>query len=861
MSTKSESPAKHNLPAQLTPLIGREQEVSTACALIRRPEVRLMTLTGTGGIGKTRLGLEIARTVLPDFSDGVFFTSLASIRNPELVIPTIAQTLGLREAGDWSLKERLKAFLHKKFLLLLIDNFEQVVTAAPELIELLACSSHLKIIVTSRAVLSVYGEYEFPVSPLSLPDLKHFEKGEDISQSAAVALFLQRAQAIKPDFYMTPKNARAIAEICVRLDGLPLALELAAARTKLLPPQALLTRLERRLHLLTSTAQDIPARQRTLRNALAWSYDLLNTQEQGIFRQVSVFIGGFTLDAAQAVCNSGHDGELFVLDNLASLMDKSLLSQIEQEAQEPRFVMLETIREYGLERLIANEEEVIATQHAHATYYLALAEKADSHLPTIKQRMWLQRLEQECDNLRAAFYWLLEQNEVEKALRLATALWRFWWMCGRVIEGKNLLELSLAASQKMQETLTSVRARALSVIGTLAGLQGDFDQAETFCHQSLALSRQLGDRKSIITALWMLGYVAREKGNYTVAEGLAGESLTLSRDDDDAVGTIYSLETLAAVALDRGEYEQACKLIEEILVISRQLDDTWKTASLLWLLATVTLFQGDFTRAQTLLEESLTRSKEINDKRNTAYSLVMLGYVAYFQDQRDRMRILIEEGLALHREVGDRRGIAEALYGLGWSVLDRGDPLAAQGLFEQSLAILRELKRTWFMALCIDGLACAVAAQGQSLWAARLWGAASSLRAAIGATLPPVISALYQPFITAASDEAAFATAWTEGGTMIVETTPIDTLFHSPSSLAPPVPAPLPVKTVYPAGLTTREIEVLRWVAQGLTDIQVAEKLVISPRTVSTHLSSIYNKLGVSTRSAATRFAIENHLV
>ena len=235
---------------------------------------------------------------------------------------------------------------------------------------------------------------------------------------------------------MTLKNARAIAEICVRLDGLPLALELAAARIKLLPPQALLTRLERRLHILTSTAQDIPARHRTLRNALAWSYDLLNTQEQEIFRQVSVFIGGFTLDAAEAVCNIGHDGELFVLDNLASLMDKSLLSQIEQEAQEPRFVMLETIREYGLECLAANEE-VIATRDAHAIYYLALAEKADLHLSTTKQRMWLQRLEQECDNLRAAFYWLLKQDEVEKALRLATALWRFWWMCGRVIEGKK----------------------------------------------------------------------------------------------------------------------------------------------------------------------------------------------------------------------------------------------------------------------------------------------------------------------------------------------------------------------------------------------------------------------------------------
>ncbi len=339
-----------DLPAQLTSFIGREQEVAAACTLLRRPQTRLLTLTGTGGVGKTRLGLQVAADLLDGFADDVYFIPLAPISDPDFVMPTIVQTLGLWEVGDRPLLEQLKAYLQEKHLLLLLDNFEQVVAAAPLLADLLASCPELKMLVTSRAVLRIQGEHEFPVPPLALPDLKQLPDGETLSHYAAVSLFLQRAQAIKPDFHMTEANARAIAEICIRLDGLPLAIELATARIKLLPPQALLSRLDKRLHVLVGGTRDAPARQQTLRNTIAWSYNLLDEKEQQLFQWLSVFVGGYTLEAVESLCVALGDGDgtMPVLDTVASLIDKSLLQQMEWEKEEPRLVMLETIREYGL---------------------------------------------------------------------------------------------------------------------------------------------------------------------------------------------------------------------------------------------------------------------------------------------------------------------------------------------------------------------------------------------------------------------------------------------------------------------------------------------------------------------------------
>src|SRR5947209_7142429 len=402
----------NNLPPQPTPLIGREHEVATVTALLRREDVRLVTLTGPGGSGKTRLSLRVAEEQSEVFSDGVYFVNLAPIRDSEFVVPAIAQTLDIQEMEGQPLFALLKAFLREKHLLFLLDNFEQVVHAAPQIAELLAACPRLKILVTSRMALHVRAEHVFPVPPLALPDSKDVPDVATLSQYGAVALFLQQAQAVKPDFHLTQANARAVPQICARLDGLPLAIELAAVRINLFPPHVLLARLSRRLAVLTSGPQDAPARQQTLRDTIAWSYRLLNPQERRLFRWLSVFAGGCTLEAAEAVYAIPDSGGEQVVDVVASLIDKNLVQQSGQESDELRLVMLETIREYGLEAL-AESREMEAVQHAHALYYLALAEQAEPELAGLQQAAWLERLEREHDNLRVALSWALEQGPGE----------------------------------------------------------------------------------------------------------------------------------------------------------------------------------------------------------------------------------------------------------------------------------------------------------------------------------------------------------------------------------------------------------------------------------------------------------------
>jgi predicted ATPase/class 3 adenylate cyclase len=424
----------NNLPIQPTPFVGWEQELAAVRDLLGREEVHLLTLTGPGGAGKTRLGLQVAAELSDYFAAGVFFVNLAPISDPALVVATIAETLDIREGPGQPLLERLKEQLQQKQMLLLLDNFEQVVSAASQVTDVLAACPKLKVVVTSREVLHLRAEHELAVPPLALPDPKHLPDLAILSHYAAVALFLQRAQAVKPDFQVTNANARAIVEICARLDGLPLAIELAAARMKLLSPQALLARLSQRLAVLTGGARDVPARQQTLRDTIAWSYDLLTTEEQRLFRRLSVFVGGCTLEAAETLCGALDDGygAIPVLDGVGSLIDKSLLQHTEREAaegEESRLVMLETIREYGLEALAASGE-MEATRQAHAVYYFTLAEKAELEFWGPQQAERLDRLEREHDNLRTALNCLLERGEatesIEMALRLGGALWHFW---------------------------------------------------------------------------------------------------------------------------------------------------------------------------------------------------------------------------------------------------------------------------------------------------------------------------------------------------------------------------------------------------------------------------------------------------
>src|SRR5437588_2755847 len=495
-----------SFPVPLTSLIGREAEVRAICELLSRPVVRLLTISGTGGVGKTRLALEVARVVRADFTDGTCFVPLAPVSDPARVMAAIAQALGLWEVAALSPEEQVQAALRERHLLLLLDNFEQVVKGAPQLASLLASCSRLCILVTSRATLHLSGEYVLPGSPLAVPDLTQQLSPETLTQQAAVQLFVLRTQAIQPAFHVTPANARAVAEICVHLDGLPLAIELAAARAKLLPPQALLKRLSQRLLVLTGGAQDLPARQQTLRNTLQWSYDLLTEPEQRLFRWLSIFVGGYTLEAAEAVCQAGQaDGDQAssVLEGVASLLDKSLVQQTEREGEEPRFVMLETLREVGVECL-HRQGELEAARQEHARYYLALVEAAEPHLFGPEQLRWLDRLARELDNLRSILQASIDDGaeEREVALRLGAAVRIFWYGRGRMREGRTALERLLAGAGMIADP---VRLKALNTLGILLWTQYDTYSLVPVADEALALARMGEDQEQMTTALILCG--------------------------------------------------------------------------------------------------------------------------------------------------------------------------------------------------------------------------------------------------------------------------------------------------------------------------------------------------------------------
>jgi len=680
-----------NLPTQATTLIGRERDIVAARDLVQRDEVRLLTLTGPGGTGKTRLALQVAAELLDTFVDGVYVVALAPINDANLVASTIVQTLGVREARNVPLLECLKDYLRAKHMLLVLDNFEQVLQATSLVGELLTAASKLKVLVTSRAVLHLYGEHEFAVAPLALPDVRQLPSLERLTQYDSVRLFIERAQAVKANFTFTNHNASAVAEICARLDGLPLALELAAARSKLFPPQALLARLSQRFKLLVGGAQNLPVRQQTLRSTVDWSYNLLHTGEQALFRSLAVFVGGFSIEAAEAVCATDSDLPFSVLEGMVSLVDNSLLRQEQGSDGEPRFLMLETIREYALEKLV-EQSEIGALQRRHAAYYLALAERADVELRGAHMLAWLARLNQENDNLRTTLSWYQSQADgIEANVRLAGALWLFWFLQGLLTEGRAWLHSALARFQQSDRDASAKYAWAAGGAGMLAWLQGDWSEATALGETALAYGQRAGERQVVADALYLLSQCAIGSREHARALDLASESLGLQRAGGDQFRVGIVLLRLGWLNHQLGMVDQAQACMKECDAVSRSLGNPFLRAGILGLFAYVATRLGDDARARTYYEESVAVLRAMGEHYNLMLQLFSLGDIAWRQRDGEQAARWYREGLALAEEMGHKSGRAQAMYLLGALARQQGDAVRAQAYYEEGLGIFQEL--------------------------------------------------------------------------------------------------------------------------------------------------------------------------
>ncbi len=819
------------LPAQLTSFVGRERELADVQRLLAT--ARLVTLTGPGGVGKTRLALQVAHELHAAFAGGAHFISLAAIRDPTLILPTVAQTLGVAESPDRLVFNSLKDFLRDRQMLLVIDNFEQVVSAAPLLTELLSACPGLRMLVTSREALRLRGEQEFPLAPLEISRLAQIPDPlsvESLLEYPGIALFAQRAQASQPEFRLTTDNAVAVAEICARLDGLPLALELAAARIKLLPAQAVLARLQQSsLSFLTGGARDLPARQQTLRATVQWSYDLLNAEEQRAFRWLAVFVNGCTLAAATHVL--GDDAPV-VLERVSALIDKSLVRQTESDG-EPRLGMLETLREFGLERL-AQENELEAAQGAHAYHYLSLAEETEPHLTGREQKVWLTRLGRELDNLRAALRWGFDHQDADPSaslrarfvLRLVGALWQFWFLRGQWSEGRRWLEEALSIASKAQVN-PAVRAKVLYASARLMRHQYDLERARALCEHSITLYLRLGDREGLLAALHLLCRILDMQGDDDALRARLPEALALAEELPDVPIKAQVYAELPVIGPDNISSGIAAHYLAESERIYRALGDRAGLAAALLMQAQIAaVLRGDTARAQALWDEAEDLAAEVDD-----YNL--------------RLRILYGHPV------------------LAWL---SGDDALARRHYEQLLLALRELKDTPRWSLSLAFLPPILHRQGLSVWAARVYGLVDKLAKTSG--LPRWGGWMFDPLwkrataaraeVRARLGDAAFAEALAEGQTMTVED--VFTIPHPPPSdsalRAQPVPA-----SAFAETLTARELDVLRLLTQDLSNPQIAERLVVSRRTVEAHLRSIYGKLGVKSRDAAIQYASDHGLV
>jgi predicted ATPase/DNA-binding CsgD family transcriptional regulator len=864
-------PIKFNaLPAPATPLIGRADAAGVTGELLLRGDVRLVTLVGPPGVGKTRLGIHVATKVVRAFRDGVCFVELATVQDAERVIPAIAAAMGFTESGSQSLLDTLTVALRDIQALLVLDNFEQVLAAASEIAQLLAAAPALKLLVTSRTVLHLSGEHTIAVEPLPLPDLENDVDAQSLAKSPAVMLFVQCARAVNHKLPFDAAQLRTVAEICIRLDGMPLAIELASAHVNVLSPQALLQRLDECLDLMQNGPVDVIGHHQTMRGAVAWSYDLLDSDTQALFRRLGTFAGSWTLAAAEAVCGEETQHNRVVsqstsmhpvqpthfLDCMAILLDHSLIQQTAVPDGEIRFTMLETLRAFALEQLEAAGEGTVMHRR-HADYYLGWVEETQPWLQEPNQQM-MDRLERDYSNCRAALVWSQsDSGDPTLGLRLTIALYPFWKVRGYLSEGRQWLQTTL--SHVPDQTSVFV-ARAQACAAELARLQDDYADAEPRGQASWSLAHALGDQAAMALALVPLGWADYTRNNFTAARQKFEASLALFHALENPGHIASVLHDLAYLLISQGDYSGALVHYKEELTLSRA---NGYTQGIYWALhgmGCVAEIQGDPQHAERLYKQCLKVARELHYVDGIAVVLSSLGSVARYRERYPQAMAYYQESGRIWQKLGRKAVITLILREQGYIALHQDAIVLAAGFFTKSLLLAQDLGRTRSIVPTLVGLTAVACVIDEYELAVRLLGATTALLSKSNQVLVPIYQLDYEHSMSAAQtalDVATFDQAWTEGQALSLEQAVVEALELATKAELTTVN----IGSTPPAGLTPREVEVLRLVAQGLTNFKVASELVISPRTVNTHLSNIYRKLNTSSREVATRFAIKHGLV